>query len=79
MAKTLHSAEHRRQVQLLRELRESSGLRQVDLAERLDRPQSFVRMYEAGERRLDLIELRAICMALDASVVELVQRWEAGK
>lgn len=79
VGRTIHSSEHRRLVRLLRTLREGSGLRQVDLAERLERPQSFVSKYEAGERRLDLVELRAICVALDANLIELVQQWEAGE
>lgn len=77
MGRSIHTPEHRRLVDLLRRLREEAGLRQTDLATRLDRPQSFVSKYEAGERRLDLIELREICLALDADVVELVQRWES--
>ena len=58
---------------------ERAGLRQVDLAERLDRPQSFVSNYERGQRRLDLVELDAICTALGVSVVTLVRRWSDGK
>lgn len=77
MGRTIHTPEHRRLVVLLRGLREAAGLRQVELAERLGRPQSFVSKYESGERRLDLVELREICQALGASVVELVQRWES--
>jgi transcriptional regulator with XRE-family HTH domain len=78
MGRSIHTRDHRRLAELLRRLREDAGLRQSELAARLDRPQSFVSKYEAGERRLDLIELRAICVALDASVVELVQRWDIG-
>lgn len=76
MGRSIHTPEHRRLVRLLRELRERGGLRQVELAARLDRPQSYVSKYEAGERRLDLVELRAICVALGVQVSELVQRWE---
>lgn len=78
MGRTIHTEEHRRLIALLRERREAAGLRQIDLAERLDRPQSFVSKYEAGERRLDLVELRGICMVLGVSLSELVTRWEQG-
>jgi transcriptional regulator with XRE-family HTH domain len=51
-------------------------LRQVDLAERLERPQSFVSKYEAGERRLDLVELREIAYELGTNLPRLVQLFE---
>ena len=46
---------------LLRELRMQAGLRQVDMARALGKPQAFVSYYESGARRLDLLELRQIC------------------
>lgn len=41
----------------LRDLRKQAGLGQVELAELLGKPQSFVSKYESGERRLDVLEL----------------------
>lgn len=38
---------------LLRRIRAEAGLRQVDMAEKLKMPQSYVSKYESGERRLD--------------------------
>lgn len=38
-------------------MRLDAGLTQADLAERLNKPQSFVAKVETHERRLDLIEL----------------------
>lgn len=77
MASSIHSPEHQRLVAILRELRTNAGLRQVELAERLGRHQSYVSKYETGERRLDLIELQAICQAVGSSLRELVERLEA--
>lgn len=77
MPATIYTDEHRRMVELLREYRDKAGIRQVDLAERLGRPQSFVSKYEAGQRRLDLVELRDICAALGVDLVKLVRRWDA--
>jgi transcriptional regulator with XRE-family HTH domain len=48
---------------LLRAIRIEAGLRQVDMATALKVPQSYVSKYESGERRLDPLELRAICEA----------------
>lgn len=53
------------------------GLRQADLAERLDVSQTFVSNYEKGERRLDLIELDRICDALDWSLLAFVTEFKA--
>ena len=75
-SKSIYTEELRILVGLLRQLREEAGLRQVELAERLDRHQSFVSKYEAGQRRLDLIELRAVTGALGVSLAELVRRFE---
>lgn len=61
---------------LMRKLREEAGMRQVDLAEKLGEPQSFVSRYESGERRLDVLELRDVCHALNVSLEEFVSRFE---
>ena len=62
---------------LLRAARREAGMRQVDLADRLRRPQSYVSKYESGERRLDLLELRQICNALGISLEAFVRKLES--
>lgn len=69
---------HERVRNLLRDFRVSKGLRQVDVAERLGEPQSFVSKYESGERRLDFAEVAAVCEVLGVSLMEFVRRFEAG-
>lgn len=59
---------------LLREIRQKKGLRQTDLSDQLGQPQSFVSKYESGERRLDIIEIRLICKALDVSFIDFINR-----
>ena len=75
MGQTIHSEDYRALLTLLRSLREEAGLTQVELAERLGRPQSFVSKIEVGERRLDVAELRMLTEALGQDVVDIVQRW----
>ena len=41
----------------LRQARSEAGLTQVEVANRLKRPQSFVSKIESGERRVDVVEL----------------------
>ena len=62
---------------LLRSLRVEAGLKQSELADRLDKDQTFVSRYENGERRLDLIELADICRACNSDLSKLVKRLEA--
>jgi transcriptional regulator with XRE-family HTH domain len=61
---------------LLRELRLEAGLRQVDMARKLGKPQAFVSYYESGARRLDLLELRQICGILGITLAEFVRKFE---
>jgi len=76
MEKSIYSAEYKRLCELLRQIREDAGIRQVDLAERLNAPQSFVSKYESGERRLDVIETAAIAKALGTTLADVVRRLE---
>jgi transcriptional regulator with XRE-family HTH domain len=61
---------------LLRQLRMDAGLRQVDMAKALGKPQAFVSYYESGVRRLDLLELRQICSVLGISLIDVVRKFE---
>lgn len=45
-------------------VRKDAGVTQIELAERLGKPQQFVSKYERGDRRVDLIEFVAVCRAL---------------
>ena len=44
--------------------RKKKGLTQIDVANALDRPQSFVSKYERGERRLDVVEFLELSRAI---------------
>jgi DNA-binding transcriptional regulator YiaG len=59
---------------LLRTIRVEAGMRQVDMAEALKVPQSHVSKYESGERRLDILELRAVCEAAHITLAEFGRR-----
>jgi len=60
--------------ELLIEYRQSRSITQAQLAEILNRPQSFVSKYENGERRIDLIELLEISAALQFNPCEFIQK-----
>ncbi len=72
----LGTKEHKVLLRLLKKARVDAGLRQIDLAEKLCVHQSMVSKYEVGERRVDLLELRDICSALEISLPEFVEHLE---
>lgn len=76
MEKSIYSAEYERFLTLLRKTRVESGLTQEDIATKLNATQSFVSKCERGERRLDIVELKAWCSALDVSLSAFVERFE---
>ncbi len=58
--------------ELLVHYREQAGLKQSEVAERLGRHQPFVSNVEAGQRRLDLIELLDLAEALGFDPRDLI-------
>ena len=64
MEKSIHSPEYNCVCRKLTEMREEAGLTQKQLADMLNREQSFIWRIEHGERRLDLVEFFWVCRAL---------------
>ncbi|MGH9715631.1 MAG: helix-turn-helix domain-containing protein [Candidatus Acidiferrales bacterium] len=60
---------------LLAEARKAANLTQAELAERLNRPQSFVSKYERGERRLDVVEFGEVARAIGLDPVRLLKNF----
>ena len=65
MKKSTHTPEYQCVLKKLVEMRHSAELTQRELALRLGREHSFVWRIEKGERRLDLVEFRWVCQALN--------------
>ena len=62
--------------ELLKRTRQNMGIRQVELAKKLGVPQSFISKYESGDRRLDILELRKVCLAMGISLEEFIRKLE---
>ncbi|MDH5822705.1 helix-turn-helix transcriptional regulator [Luteimonas sp. RD2P54] len=75
-AKSIYKPEYKVLRRLLFEMRESAGLKQKEMASRLQRPQSYVSSVERGRRRMDLLQLREYCLACEQEVVDFVRRFE---
>jgi transcriptional regulator with XRE-family HTH domain len=56
-----HTRQYKRLIAALRSARERAGLTQDQVAARLHAYASFVSKCESGERRLDVVELAALC------------------
>lgn len=61
-------------VKVLVAARKEAGVTQVELADRLGKPQPFISSIEKGVRRVDLIEFYAIARALRVDPEQLFRR-----
>ena len=64
MRKSIHTSDNRVLLRLLKQRRQDRGLSQAGLARELGRNQTLVSKVENGDRRLDLVELRAWLSAM---------------
>lgn len=74
--KTIHDDAYQVLVECLRSARREANITQVELANQLGTDQSYVSKYERSERRLDIIEVRAICQALSVEFGDFVASFE---
>jgi len=77
MEKSIYTQEYEVVLELLRALREESGITQTELAQMLEQSQSYVSKVERGERRLDVIQLRTICMTLGTTLPQFIAALES--
>lgn len=74
MSRTLASPLHKALIEFLIEKRKEAGLTQADVAERLDRYQSFVATVESGQRRIDVVDLLQFAEAIGFDAKDAVDR-----
>lgn len=74
--KSIHNKAYQQLLSLLRSKRLDRGITQEELASRLGVGQGIVSKIETHERRIDLIELREICLALGISFPEFVMEFD---
>jgi transcriptional regulator with XRE-family HTH domain len=56
---------------MLTDARQKAALTQMDLGERIGKPQSYVSKFESGERRLDVVEFIAVARAIGVDPVPI--------
>ncbi|MDP3779379.1 MAG: helix-turn-helix transcriptional regulator [bacterium] len=68
MVDTIRTREYADFVGKLRQARLEAGMRQIDVAKKLKRTQSYVSRVEVGEQRLDILELKKFAELYDKDI-----------
>lgn len=79
MPSSLFTQRHQEFIQFLIAARKAAGVTQVELADRLGRPQSFVSKVERGERRVDVVEFCQVAEALRLNPSKLLNEFLEGR
>lgn len=75
MPSSIFTQRHQELIGFIASTRRAAGVTQVELAERLVKPQSFVSKVERGERRLDVIEFCQVVEALGLDPANTLRRF----
>lgn len=78
MTESAFSEQYDRFRKMLVAARKDTGLTQIEVAEALGRPQSFVSKYERGERRLDVVEFLELSHAIGFDYISLLRELDTG-
>lgn len=76
MTKAIYRREHVIFLQELKRMRVESGMTQAQCSAALGRPQSFMSDVERGVRRLDMVQLRDLCLVLGSDLVSFTNIFE---
>lgn len=70
---SVYSDEYQRVIAALKQARKAQGITQMQLAEKLRRPQSFIAKIESGERRLDVVEFVHLARLVRLTVEDVLK------
>lgn len=73
---SIHTPEHSELVLLLKDLRLKAGLSQAEVAEALERPQTYVSAIEVGQRGVDLVQVRELCRLYGVDFIAFAKLFE---
>jgi len=74
MEKTQHTNTYKKVTAALRAARETAGLTQAEVAEKLKVYASFVSKVESGERRIDVVELASFCRLYGVELIATLRK-----
>ena len=73
MANNIYSDEYKKITEKLRKARIKAGFTQEQVAEKLGKTQSYVSKSEAGERRLDVTELKKFANLYKKDIINFIE------
>jgi transcriptional regulator with XRE-family HTH domain len=73
---SIYDLEYTVLISCLKDLRIQSKMTQQELSTYLGCSQAYISKYEQGQRRLDIVEVRNICIQLGSSLPKLVDEYE---
>ncbi|ANH95983.1 transcriptional regulator [Pseudomonas koreensis] len=76
MTKAIYRREHVIFLEELKRMRVESGMTQAQCSAALGRPQSFMSDVERGVRRLDMVQLRDLCLVLGNDLIGFTKSFE---
>lgn len=76
MEKSAFTRDYRILTAMLREMRRRAGMTQEDLAEKVGQTQSYISKWERGELRLDLVQVRELCVAMRTTLSAFATEYE---
>ncbi len=73
MGRTIRTKEYANFIAKLRKARLEVGLKQIDVAKKFRRPQSYISRVESGEYRLDILEVKKFAKIYGKSIDYFLQ------
>ena len=68
MSKSIYTKDYKEIINRLKQARIDAGLSQQAVADKFDKPQSYISKIESGERRLDVAEMKKFAVIYNKPV-----------
>ncbi|MDG6882557.1 helix-turn-helix domain-containing protein [Phocoenobacter uteri] len=72
--KTIYKEKYQKIIQFLIATRKEKGITQQQIADQLNKPQSYIAKIERCERKLDILEFIELCEAMNTSPLTILQK-----
>jgi ribosome-binding protein aMBF1 (putative translation factor) len=79
MVSSIRTKRHKRLIELVTAERKQAGIRQIQLAKKIKRSQTWIARLESGERRLDVVELLDLAEAIGFDAPAMVAAVQQSK